>query len=191
VIAWGDRAARSWTTFYTRGLVTEVADRRRAEIRSDLFEHADAEGRGVAQQMCVLGRVLWGIPADLSWRRAARASQARGHETGAPMILHRITLAVVIGVGLFELWAAVGTLTADGAGPLYAVALVGGATLVGMGLAQRRRSAAASKVMIIAGAAVPVVVFYWMAPIFVPALVLISALVLVAGTGPRQPEPAV
>ena len=38
--AWADAVARAWTSWYTRGADAEVAERREAEIRSDLFEHA-------------------------------------------------------------------------------------------------------------------------------------------------------
>jgi hypothetical protein len=78
----GPRACRAWVRTYTRALPSDVAARRRAEIESDLFEHdADARASGrreIALTLEVLGRVLSGMPADLSWRRAVRnASHTR------------------------------------------------------------------------------------------------------------------
>ena len=69
-----DRLCLRWVEWYTRGLPRDVADRRRAEIVSDLWEHEqDASRAGLADlaiSVEVLGRVLSGVPADLSWRRA-------------------------------------------------------------------------------------------------------------------------
>ncbi|MES1169618.1 MAG: hypothetical protein ABUL47_02900, partial [Leifsonia sp.] len=113
---WGDRVAQRWARWYTHGLAPDDAARRRAEIASDLYEHAAVDGRGPFQQRNVLGRVLWGIPADLSWRRAARASIDRRRETGAPMKLQRVLTGVGVGLVLFLLWAAAGSVNADGAG---------------------------------------------------------------------------
>ena len=104
----GDRAATAWTTFYTRGLPDETAERRREEIASDLFEHAHEAGPTPAQQTEVLGRVLWGIPADLSWRRAARAPRERRLVTGEAMTLRKITFGAFAVYALFNLWAGVG-----------------------------------------------------------------------------------
>jgi hypothetical protein len=42
------RVAEGWVAWYTRGLPAEVRDARRAELRSDLFEHrrhAAADGQ--------------------------------------------------------------------------------------------------------------------------------------------------
>jgi hypothetical protein len=187
---WADRVATRWTDAYTRGLETEVSERRREEIASDLFEHGSAMGGGRAQQYNVLGRVLWGIPADLSWRRAVRASHRR-LETGAPMKLQRIMTAVVGFLVLFELWAAVGSLTADGGGLRYSLPFVVAAALLCVGLAQRTTSPRRATVLIIVGAAAPMAIFYWMAPIFVPGFVLVSALVVVAQLRRPPVSPAV
>jgi hypothetical protein len=189
--AWADRIAQRWTAWYTRGLAAELAERRVAEIRSDLFDHATASGRSAAQQRNVLGRVLWGIPADLSWRRAARASSPRRRETGAPMRLQRSTTAVIIGLVLFELWAAVGSLTGDGGGARYATVLLVATALLCIGLAQRATSPRRSTVLIIAGAAAPVAVFYWMAPIFVPLFLAVSALVVASHQRRRSSSAAI
>jgi hypothetical protein len=59
-----------WTRIYTRGLPSEVRDRRREEIASDLWElehDRDRKGRG-ASTLGVLARLVAGIPDDVGWR---------------------------------------------------------------------------------------------------------------------------
>jgi hypothetical protein len=61
------RITWTWTRLYTRGLPGEERDRRRLEIRSDIWEQlndADEPGAGLS----LLGRFLRGIPADVRWR---------------------------------------------------------------------------------------------------------------------------
>jgi hypothetical protein len=72
------RVAEGWVAFYTRGLPGEVRDARRAELRSDLFEHrrhASANGHGrLRWSVQVGGRVVRGMADDLWWRFAQHAS---------------------------------------------------------------------------------------------------------------------
>lgn len=58
------RMAHAWVALYTRGLPPDRRDARRAEIASDLWEQGDDEGSLGAS---VLGRVLAGMPADITW----------------------------------------------------------------------------------------------------------------------------
>ena len=195
--AWGDGVARSWTAIYTRGLPPEQAERRRDEIRSDLFEHAACAGATPAQQVHVLGRVLWGIPADLSWRRAARASRERRLVTGEIMTLRKTTTTLVAFAALFNIWAGIGVLFGSGAedesdagGWKYAAPMMLAAALMLYGLRCRDEAPRRSTVLIIIGAAAPMLVFYWMAPIFVPFWLLISGLTIASEPGRRTPAPA-
>jgi hypothetical protein len=61
---------RSWTRIYTWGLRHDVADERRAEVESDLWEMqrdpAFDSGRAVA--IAVVIRTLAGAADDLAWR---------------------------------------------------------------------------------------------------------------------------
>ena len=62
---------RTWTRMYTIGLQPLDRDSRRAEIDSDLWEHAQAGRRGAARVGSagqILARWLLGVGADLSWR---------------------------------------------------------------------------------------------------------------------------
>ena len=56
-----------WCDLYTRGLSPAVAGDRRAELASDLWEHAAVEPRATG---AMLSRALRGVPADLAWRHA-------------------------------------------------------------------------------------------------------------------------
>ena len=73
-----DRAVMAWAGVYTRGLPPSTRDQRKAEITSDLWEHrAEAAGsRGLSLE--IAARSIAGVPADLSWRRAAVLNPARG-----------------------------------------------------------------------------------------------------------------
>jgi hypothetical protein len=72
------RVVEGWVAFYTRGLPGEVRDARRAELRSDLWEHrrhAAGSGRGrLRWSLQVLGRVARGMADDLWWRLAQQAA---------------------------------------------------------------------------------------------------------------------
>jgi hypothetical protein len=72
------RVAEGWMAWYTRGLPSEVRDARRAELRSDLFEHrrhAAAAGNGrLRWSLQVGGRMVRGMPDDLWWRFAQQAA---------------------------------------------------------------------------------------------------------------------
>jgi hypothetical protein len=62
VSAW---LVRAWTYVYTFALPSEIQERRRAEIDSDLWE--SAHDPDVPRHAVVL-RLLRGMPADLLWR---------------------------------------------------------------------------------------------------------------------------
>lgn len=186
--AWADRTARWWAERYTSGLDPAVADDRRAELESDLFEHRWAADAAPAQQWDVLGRVLWGIPADLSWRRAALASMRR-RDTGAPsMTLRTTTTVVLVGLGLFELWAGIGVI--GGGGLLYATPLLVGAVLVAVGLVKRDTAPGWATACFIIAALIPAVTLFWMAAIFLPVAIVVIALVAASTRRPAQPSPA-
>jgi hypothetical protein len=72
------RVAEGWVAWYTRGLPGEVRDARRAELRSDLFEHgrhAAVGGQGrLRWSLQAGGRMVRGMPDDLWWRFAQQAA---------------------------------------------------------------------------------------------------------------------
>jgi hypothetical protein len=81
------RVAEVWVAWYTHGLPGEVRDARRAELRSDLFEHrrhASAGGqRRLRWSLQVGGRVVRGMPDDLWWRFAQQAASRPATEVAA------------------------------------------------------------------------------------------------------------
>ena len=190
----GDRVATVWLRTYTRGLPTDVAERRHDELISDLHEHASAQGSTPAQQREVLGRVLWGIPADLSWRRAARLPRERRLVTGAPMTLRHLSTGVFSFLILFDLWASAGVWLGQGAedgsdagGWRYGVPFLVAAAVIAFALRTRDAAPRRSTFLLVIAAAAPAVVFYWMAPIFVPLWLLTSWLAIAAEPGRRTP----
>jgi hypothetical protein len=81
------RAVEGWVAFYTRGLPSEVRDARRAELRSDLWEHlqyASGDGHGrLRRSIQVGGRVVRGMADDLWWRFAQQAAGGSATEAAA------------------------------------------------------------------------------------------------------------
>ena len=63
-----------WCELYTRGLSPAVAGDRRAELASDLWEHAAHEPRPTG---AMLSRAIRGVPADLAWRYEQRRAARR------------------------------------------------------------------------------------------------------------------
>jgi len=73
-VRWVREQVLIWTLRYTTGLPRREAEDRRAELLSDLWEHAaaaDARGqRPVRLAVSIAFRALRGMPADLRWRAA-------------------------------------------------------------------------------------------------------------------------
>ena len=70
------RLATRWVSYYTRRLPARVAQSRRDELASDLWEQRhDAQDNGIPDLSLALAlgwRVVAGMPADVSWRFAQR-----------------------------------------------------------------------------------------------------------------------
>jgi hypothetical protein len=84
--ALGVRLARRWVNLYTRSLPRDVAERRRAEIESDLWEQVHDEGSIDRVADAVLGRCLRGIPADVWWRYHTLLAERGARERSREMI---------------------------------------------------------------------------------------------------------
>jgi membrane protein YdbS with pleckstrin-like domain len=119
------RVAEGWVAWYTRGLPGEVRDARRAELRSDLFEHrrhAAATGqRRLRWSIQVGGRVLRGVPDDLWWRFAQQAASRPATEAAARrrrllawLFDWVVSPAVAVGVLLIT-WVSISPLRLSGA----------------------------------------------------------------------------
>ncbi len=74
-------AALGWTLRITAGLPRRIGEDRRAELVSDLWEHADAADRARQPQwrlaLSILMRTLRGVPADLAWRAGVLRAERR------------------------------------------------------------------------------------------------------------------
>jgi hypothetical protein len=87
---------RGWTRLYTFALPSEIRDRRRAEIESDVWE--SEHDPDVPHHALVL-RLLGGMPADLLWR--LEVTPSRQHA--------RAAVGALAGAGVLALalWALV------------------------------------------------------------------------------------
>ena len=92
------RLVRWWVRRYTSGLYQPAAAFRRAEVDSDLAEHARYR-RDSAWSLTRIGRervqrLLFGVPADVGWRRDQL--QARGRRGVTSVLLPVTTLASLL-----------------------------------------------------------------------------------------------
>ena len=187
---------RHWVSLYTRNLPVVERQRRREELDSDLFEHAleaRTAGAGPARLNAeILARVLVGVPADLSWRRATQQPQTRLDLGGTSMSLSKsnanrllnilgglvIALVWVSPVILVIVWV-FGTLPeSDISWQMktfwMGLPLLAAATLA-LGLKIRTHSPRRGLHLIIAGALGPAI-WFWLLPIYAPIMIAIIAL---------------
>ena len=164
-----DRAAALvawWVATYSRHLPSEVADRRQAELASDLWEQR-AYGRLVgapapAVALSILRRMTAGMPADLRWRHhQLAATRGRPLVRGGRPVLRTLArnwwLILAALVGLFEVGFGVAIPLEEGAN---FDTIGGGAILAGIAV-RRRWSRVAGDIMIAIGP-LPTVAFLWM-----------------------------
>ena len=120
-----------WATRYTRGLPSEVRDRRRDEIASDVFEelHTTSEGRAAS----LTWRTVRGMPADVAWRRQEmRAMHANSPGPRFPLLRNAWAVAtqrwfapVAILVIVFDLLFAIAVVKeGEGSGRVIGPALL-------------------------------------------------------------------
>jgi hypothetical protein len=104
-----DSLIRPWVDLYTRGMPPSVRSARRDEVDDDLWCHhqeaAEVERSAGALGTEMLLRLLFGMPADLSWRLAhGRYAEAPRLDRSPSMGARGLgTLAILAGVG----WTAV------------------------------------------------------------------------------------
>jgi hypothetical protein len=74
---------RGWVDLYTRGMPADVRAARRDELEDDLWcEHEEAVGLGRSPGSLaadLILRLIFGIPADISWRVSYRGRAATGN----------------------------------------------------------------------------------------------------------------
>jgi hypothetical protein len=184
-----ESAALAWTRWYTRRLPSEVSTARRDELTSDLHEHrAEARDSGEPERRTsleIVARLVEGVPADLSWRRAQR-SRARSitmatdaSSRGYPMWL-TIVLFVMGGLALFmSLSSVVGALVDDDEGMLVwgTLLLLVGASIVG-GLLLVNRAPRISVALVAIGAIGFGLATFWMVLTVVAGVIVAVAALL-------------
>ena len=100
-----DSLIRHWVDLYTRGTPPSVRSARRDEVDDDLWCHhqeAAEVGRSAgALATEMLLRLLFGMPADLSWRLAYGSKAEAPRLDRSPSMSARVlgTLAILAGVG--------------------------------------------------------------------------------------------
>jgi hypothetical protein len=70
---------RGWVGLYTRGLLPDLRDGRRAEIESDLWAQAEESAMAghppITLDIEMVTRLVLGIPADIGWRWSHRGDR--------------------------------------------------------------------------------------------------------------------
>lgn len=101
------------------------------------------------------------------------------------MTLQKATFVAFVIYALFELWAGVGII--GGGYWAWGLPLLAGSGLMVLGLRQRDDAPRRSTILLIVGAAIPVVNLYWMAVIFLPVALLLSWMAFATEPGRRDP----
>ena len=96
---------RGWVRLYTSGLPPELRDARRDEVDDDLWcEHEEAAEAGRSRRALgadLVLRLLFGIPADISWRLTRRRHSAPGLDRSPSTSTSILgVFAIVAGLGL-------------------------------------------------------------------------------------------
>jgi hypothetical protein len=101
---------RRWVSVYTLGLAPEIKQRRRDEIDDDLWSQAqEATEAGRADRSLageILARLVFGVPADVSWRIEQRrfGKPRPGHERSLAMHAPGRGLLAIIGGIAWASW---------------------------------------------------------------------------------------
>jgi hypothetical protein len=177
-----------WVARYTHRLPAEVAERRQAELASDLWEQR-TYGRMVgaptaAVALSILRRMAAGMPADLRWRhRQLAATRGRPLDVGGRPVLRTLArnwwLILAALVGLFEVVSGVGMFAEGNPGSIAGGAVIAGAGLLVLGgiIVRQRGSRVAGDRMIVVGA-LPTLPWMWMILPPLAGLIVIMAAAL-------------
>ena len=185
--------ARRWVRWYSGLVGTEAAERRRAEIESDLWEQqSDARETGTRSSIvagAIALRVVGGVPDDLIWvrtqrlamrgQRADRKASAMNSHASSPARWWWVAGAAVLAAIYFG--AGIDNLIADyGPLPRSAAACFSYLAILIAGIACRVKVPRLSGVLIAAGA-LPTLAAYWAPPLMIFGVAIaIGALIEVA-----------
>jgi len=94
---------RTWTRAYTCGMPSMWAERRRAEIESDLWElRNDPDGARLSPAIQISARLVTGIADDVSWRLERTTFDDN------VLLRKAVTIAALAAVALVLLWTSPG-----------------------------------------------------------------------------------
>jgi hypothetical protein len=176
--------ARWWVDRYTAALPAPVAERRRSEIRSDVWEHrAWATGTGATTTRvaaAIVRRVVVGMAADLWWRHtqlAAARSRPRAAAAGPSSWMRRTwwqALAVLVGVIEVATGASTPFEEPTTGGLVTGALTAAGGLLALAGVAVRRHRRVLGDLMTAVGM-LPVVPWYWTYAFPITAVAVVAA----------------
>jgi hypothetical protein len=95
------RLVRRWVGLYTRGLPAEIWHDRRDEIEDDLWSQSNDVAQSGRSKRSVAGemvmRLLFGIPADVTWRvEQGFGSRRVAPERGPAMNMRGVALLAIV-----------------------------------------------------------------------------------------------
>jgi hypothetical protein len=176
----------AWVRLYTASLDPVDRDARRAEIASDLWEHAraleDAGDNRMAAAVAIGARWLLGIPDDLVWlteRRRESRGQADDLERrssmvgfGSARVLALPVMVAVVAVVVALAGVVVGTIqhveqresivSNSVLESLWVVLVVGGLAGILLGFVLMRRQPGVGAVLVVGGVATASISTYWL-----------------------------
>ncbi len=170
---------RWWVRLYTKGLPPELRDDRRAEIESDLWEQGeDATANGSQPDetaLEVFGRLLLGVPADLTWRVQAGLSTRpdRSIKVNESLTMKGFFLAAVA-IAIAPAAFGVGVLAGGGEGfsgaerAIFGALQVAAAIAMVAGLALSTRQPHLGIGLVALGAICMAVLWYWLPFVTIP-----------------------
>ena len=191
------RLTRAWALLYTRGLPTDRRAARRDELDSDFWEHeawGAATGRSAGRiALEILGRLVAGIPADLSWRRLEgrnarhQSPRSAGGETMDNSVNSgMVALTSVIGFGTVALGIMVTFF--DGERAQGGLLVVAGLLILG-GLVAMHRGVRGARGIVALGTIVPATLGVWTVILPLVAIAIFAWLIISRRGGEPQPAP--
>ena len=101
---WQVRAVLGWCRFYTAGLPQAVADERRDELASDVWEQMMVGSYSKSAARSVIWRAFKGVSGDLRWRRIASRTSSASVEDNYVFLVIFVGVAALslAGLGVFR-----------------------------------------------------------------------------------------
>ncbi len=200
LVTFASSLTRGWVRLYTRGVSPPARTRRRAEVDSDLWEQAD-EGRESGRRafetaLAILARLLFGMPADLSWRlehRGSGRSATRMIEGSRTMLVamkqnKMVVLASLLGA-LYIAGGIGSAIVGEDVSLSWSFLLLASGGLVVGGLVAWTRGRRTGGILLACGVSLGAAMTFWL--LFIPPLVAILIVIwVITKWSGRTPAPA-